>query len=540
MSWFVGHYPISVYEVDSDLNDADKIQDPSMSELTELRQRVAELEARETEHKRLEETLARLATFPEQNPNPVIETDVLGHVTYLNPVAKEHFPDLATAGLQHPILEGLESTIHTFKEGQIGSFLRELELGDRIYEQKTTYMAQTHIVRIFVHEITELKRLEETLARLATFPEQNPNPVIETDLLGHVTYLNPVAKEHFPDLATAGLQHPILEGLESIIHTFKEGLVDSFLREIELGDRIYEQKTTYMAQTHIVRIFAYEITELKRLQEQLQENLTELEQTNKYLQQTQVQLVQSEKMAAMASLVAGIAHEINTPIGAISSVHDTLGRAVDKLKVILADEIPQTHQNNRKINTILQVISDASNVIKTGSERVKTTVQSLRNFARLDEAELKSVDVHEGLKNTLKLVQHHLGDRIEVVKNYGDVPPILCYPGRLNQVFLCFLINAIEAIEGTGKIVITISQQGDKLQVAIKDTGTGIPDEHLDRIFEPGFTTKGVGVGTGLGLSICYQIVQDHKGEIQVETKVGEGTTFTTVLAYSFSGFILR
>ena len=386
----------------------------------------------------------------------------------------------------------------------------------------------------------EHKQLEETLARLATFPEQNPNPVIETNLLGYVTYLNPVAKERFPNLTTAGLQHPILEGLESIIHTFKEGKVDSFLRELAIGDRIYEQKTTYMAANHIVRIFAHDITEFKHLQEQLQENLTELEQTNKYLQQTQVQLVQSEKMAAMANLVAGIAHEINTPIGAMSSVYDTLNRAVDKLKGALAEESPQAHQNNRKINAILQVISDASNVIKTGTERVMTTVQSLRNFARLDEAELKSVDIREGLENTLNLVQHHLGDRIEVIKKYGNISPIICYPSRLNQVFLCFLVNAIEATKGAGQIIITTLQKEDKLHVAIKDTGIGIPQEQLERIFEPGFTTKGVGVGTGLGLSICYQIVQDHKGEIQVESKVGEGTTFTTILSYNFSGFTLH
>jgi len=138
------------------------------------------------------------------------------------------------------------------------------------------------------------------------------------------------------------------------------------------------------------------------------------------------------------------------------------------------------------------------------------------------------------------LFLHGGGDRIEVIKNYGDVPPIVCYPGRLNQVFLCFLVNAIEAIEGTDQIAITTLQKDDTLHITIKDTGIGIPEENLDKIFEPGFTTKGVGVGTGLGLSICYQIVQDHKGRIQVESKAGEGAAFTTILPYSFSGFILR
>lgn len=192
-----------------------------------------------------------------------------------------------------------------------------------------------------------------------------------------------------------------------------------------IDGRTYEQKLTFLATNCLVRIFAYDITELRRLQIQLEEKL---EQTNQSLQQTQVQLVQSAKMASMANLVAGIAHEINTPIGAISSVYDTLSRAVEKLRSALAEEASSKTQSSRKADAILQVISDASNVIRTGSDRVVTTVQSLRNFARLDEAELKSVDIHEGIENTLKLAQHRLGDGVEVIKKYGSVEPITCYP----------------------------------------------------------------------------------------------------------------
>jgi len=194
---------------------------------------------------------------------------------------------------------------------------------------------------------------------------------------------------------------------------------------LTIDGRTYEQKLTFLATNCLVRIFAYDITELRRLQIQLEEKL---EQTNQSLQQTQVQLVQSAKMASMANLVAGIAHEINTPIGAISSVYDTLSRAVEKLRSALAEEASSKTQSSRKADAILQVISDASNVIRTGSDRVVTTVQSLRNFARLDEAELKSVDIHEGIENTLKLAQHRLGDGVEVIKKYGSVEPITCYP----------------------------------------------------------------------------------------------------------------
>ncbi len=255
----------------------------------------------------------------------------------------------------------------------------------------------------------------------------------------------------------------------------------------------------------------------------------ELEKANQELRDTQSQLVQSEKMASLGNLMAGIAHEINTPVGAINSMHDTLVRAVDKLKETLETSFSDAC-SSRGIQTPLKVIGDANRVISNGMERVMGIVRSLRSFARLDEAELKEVDLHEGIDNTLTLVHHDVKNRIEVVKNYGDVPPIVCYPSRLNQVFLNLLVNASQAIEGEGEISISTFVKDEKTHVVIKDTGVGISEKNQQKIFDPGFTTKGVGVGTGLGLSICYQIVQDHKGKIQVESEVGKGTIFTVIL----------
>ena len=205
-----------------------------------------------------------------------------------------------------------------------------------------------------------------------------------------------------------------------------------------------------MRETNLVRIFAHDITDQKYLQAELKKSLAELEQTNKDLMDTQVQLVQSEKMAAMASLVAGIAHEINTPIGAIASVYDTLNRAVGKLRANLGED-SEDDPVKAKVATILQIISNASDVIGTGSERVVAIVDSMRSFARLDEAELKSVNVQDGLDDTVSLVQHRLGDKIEVIRKYEASDPIVCYPGRLNQVFLCMLDNAIDAMEGPSR-----------------------------------------------------------------------------------------
>ena len=207
------------------------------------------------------------------------------------------------------------------------------------------------------------------------------------------------------------------------------------------------------------------------------------------------------------------------------SAHDTLIRSVDKLR----ETLPQEYQDNRQIQSAFTVIADANRVIATGTDRVIGIVNSLRNFARLDEAELQKVDVHAGLDSTLTLIHHNLENRVQVTKAFGDIPPIVCYPSQLNQVFLNLLVNASQAIQDTGEITISTHQEDDRVHVAIQDTGVGISEDDFKRIFDPGFTTKGVGVGTGLGLSTCYQIVQDHKGEIKVESNVGEGSTFTVL-----------
>jgi two-component system NtrC family sensor kinase len=241
-------------------------------------------------------------------------------------------------------------------------------------------------------------------------------------------------------------------------------------------------------------------------------------------------LVQSEKMASLGTLVAGIAHEINTPVGAISSMHDTLIRAVGKLKSILEIDFQEVYCQNQRLQSTFRIIEDANKVINSGTDRVTNIVRRLRSFARLDEAELKTVDIHEGLEDTLILVHHEIKHNIKVVRNYGNIPLIACYPGQLNQVFLNLLMNAKQAIKDSGEIEITTYQQDKKVHIAFRDNGVGIAGEHLNNIFDPGFTTKGVGVGTGLGLSICYKIMQAHHGEILVESEVGKGSTFTVVV----------
>jgi len=157
-------------------------------------------------------------------------------------------------------------------------------------------------------------------------------------------------------------------------------------------------------------------------------------------------------------------------------------------------------------------------------------VTNLRTFARLDEAEWKTADLREGMDSTLALVEHLHRGRIEIVREYATVPPIACHPGQLNQVFMNLLVNAIQAIDGPGTIHVRLGVEDRSLRIDVEDTGAGIAPEHLDRVFDPGFTTKGVGVGTGLGLAICHRIVEAHAGTIGVTSRPGVGSMFTVRL----------
>jgi len=268
---------------------------------------------------------------------------------------------------------------------------------------------------------------------------------------------------------------------------------------------------------------AHDITEMKQL-------VDDLETANRHLKETQTQLVQSEKMASLGMLVAGVAHEINTPLGAISSMHDTLMRSLNKLKTTIDRADLQNEETARDLQRYLATVDNANQVIASGSERVTNIVRRLRSFARLDEAELLEADIHDGLEDTLTLIHHEIKHNIEVVRDYGDLPRINCYPGQLNQVFLNILINAKQAISGRGEIKISTRAVDGRVRISISDNGRGMPPEVKAKIFDPGFTTKGVGVGTGLGLSICYQIIQHHRGRIAVDSELGRGTTFTIEL----------
>jgi len=240
----------------------------------------------------------------------------------------------------------------------------------------------------------------------------------------------------------------------------------------------------------------------------------------------QHQLVMQEKMASLGNLVAGVAHEVNNPIGAVNAAADVTVRCIDAISVAVQDDLDE----DPKLRKAIDLLRRNNQVIVDAGERIGQMVQSLKNFARLDEADFKRADLHEGLESTLTLVQHELKGKIDIVRKFGDIPPINCYPNQLNQVFMNLFLNAIQAIDERGTITLETSADTERVYVRVTDTGRGIPRENLGRLFDPGFTTKGVGVGTGLGLSISYNIVEKHGGDITVESEEGLGTTFTLAL----------
>ncbi len=264
---------------------------------------------------------------------------------------------------------------------------------------------------------------------------------------------------------------------------------------------------------------------------ELKEQNIQLQQLLKELQETQARLVQSEKMAALGKLVAGFVHEMNTPVAGIKSATDTSTRSI--ATILEAMEMSQAPGESRDVNRLresLKALQNCHSVASVASERIIQLVDSLKSFARLDEAAFQKACIHECLESTLFLMERDLKGRIGVVKEYGDIPHITCYPGELNQVFMNILTNAVQAIEGNGSITIrTFVEDGD-VHVQISDTGTGIPPGKIKRLFEPGFSRKGPRVKTGLGLFASYSIVQKHQGQIRVESEVGKGSTFTVIL----------
>lgn len=238
-------------------------------------------------------------------------------------------------------------------------------------------------------------------------------------------------------------------------------------------------------------------------------------------------LAEAHKMASLGRLSAGIVHEINTPIGSILSNNETVRRTIEALKKLIDDATASNTAPARRATALLESLTSLTAVDKIACERISGIVRSLKTFARVNESDLRKVDVHELIVATIKLTSSMYRRRIAINTDFGDLPEIECYPGLLNQVFLNLIVNSAQAIEGEGSITISTRLEGSCVHIGIADTGKGIPAHLRPKIFSAGFTTKPFGEGTGIGLSITREIVVDtHGGTIDFESEEGAGTTF--------------
>jgi PAS domain S-box-containing protein len=295
----------------------------------------------------------------------------------------------------------------------------------------------------------------------------------------------------------------------------------------------------------------------ERLEQRVQERTHELNERNAEVQQAyddlkrvQGQLLQQDKMASVGQLAAGVAHEINNPMGFIISNLSSLGKYVEKVTAyldsdenILAGCDPVIHQmavkerQKYKIDHICRDMPELIAESSDGAQRVRQIVQDLKSFSRVDGTEFANADINEGLESTLSIAWNELKYKTTVTKEYGQLPYVWCNMGQLNQVFLNILVNAAHAIDVQGEIRIKTWSEGEAVSIAISDSGGGIQPENLKRIFDPFFTTKEVGKGTGLGLAIAYDIITNkHNGRIDVQSEVGRGTAFTITLPVLTAG----
>jgi two-component system NtrC family sensor kinase len=243
-----------------------------------------------------------------------------------------------------------------------------------------------------------------------------------------------------------------------------------------------------------------------------------VEERTRELRETQAQLTQAEKMKSLGQLVAGVAHELNNPIGFVHANLQLLDEQVQKLL-----EGQQTDSDRERVRAAITKLLARS---REGTQRVKKIVEDLRTFSRMDQADLQDADLHEEIDRTLALMEPRFKNQIRVFRDYGDLPRVRCYPGQLNQVFLNLLMNACDAIVKDGEIRITTHRTDGGVRLEFHDDGAGIPEDVQNRIFDPFFTTKDVGAGTGLGLSLSHGIIERHGGRIFVGSEPGRGTTF--------------
>jgi PAS domain S-box-containing protein len=447
-----------------------------------------------------------------------------------------------------------------------------------------TRNASGNISRIYgVHQdITARKRAEEAL-RMSEEKHRNMyerafEGIFQTSIEGEFMSINPaLAHMHgylSPEDMLAAINGPRIDrylspkNLAKLLKILKErGVVEN--KEIQMyrkdGNTIWTSLSVRGVKDPTGKIVCYEgmvedITARKMAEQSLRKALIkistqrkELETAWRELQESHQRIVHQEKMASIGHLAAGVAHEINNPTGFIISNLSSLQRYMDNIRDFTriqseAINALSAHSGDNgskaavlshaaesrkslKIDYLLEDLQNLINESLDGADRIKRTVLDLKNFARADETEFVLEDINAVLESTLNIVWNELKYKATIKKEYGTVPLTRCNPRQLGQVFMNILVNAAQAITDFGEIGIKSWAEDGHIRVAVSDTGRGIPENDLSQVFEPFFTTKDIGQGTGLGLSIAYDIVKKHRGEIEVMSEVGKGTTFTVEIS---------
>ncbi len=372
---------------------------------------------------------------------------------------------------------------------------------------------------------------QEALVRLASEPFALVISDIQMPGLSGVELLRRI-REQFPD--TAIIMASGVDRSQRVLDALRLGASDYLIKPCDMDvlelsvERALERRSLLRS----ARLY----------QDSLKKHNDELARRQAELERLQAQIIHSEKMASLGQLAAGVAHELNNPAGFIYGNMEMLNECGARLERLLrfydnaqlpeavAAEARRTKEEidyQYSLEDLRSIINDCY----TGAERIRDVVQNLRLFSRLDEAEFKRVNLHEGIESTIRLLSQYYGpDRVALERDYGELPAVECYAGQLNQVWMNLLVNAAQATGAGGRVRITTCLDNRNVIVTISDDGAGIPPENLKKIFDPFFTTKRVGEGTGLGLSITYGIINRHGGSISVESQQGMGTTFTVVI----------
>lgn len=334
----------------------------------------------------------------------------------------------------------------------------------------------------------------------------------------------------------------VLDEKTSTIERQKQTLIWAIIAGILAFFVLMSMISGYRSKVQKNRQLTKQHDEIETINKKLEATNRSLYSTISQLNETQSQLVASEKMASLGVLTAGIAHEINNPVNFIYTGINSLRKDyeeligyVEKIDNLIREEnslLEQAEQikKDADYDEIKEIIPQTIDDIKIGAERAAEIIRGLRNFSKIDRDAMQVFNIHEGIDSALLLLRNKFKNHITIKKNYGPLPMIECYPGKLNQVFLNIIGNSIDAIEKEGVIVIETTLVEDHIDISIKDTGKGIAPEIIDKIFDPFFTTKSVGKGVGLGLSISFGIIKEHNGKIDVKSETNNGTIFTISL----------